>query len=306
MRILLVNPPLAECGVHQYGVRLSNVLGHSPQHQVFYSHAASLEGLSGAAAVIQPDVILYNWIDIIGGYLAGAPFRSLAKYHVLIYHDCSVNEAHWDAILFSDPTMPTRGKWFPIGRPLAEWANCHPAPIPTTVPKIGVNGLVGAWASLAVAQILREFSEAVIRLHLPPAIYIDPLGNMAREAAQNCRRMAGARPGIQFEISHEFLDQEGLMDWIGRNDLNVYIRDVPPGARGVSSVLDCAIAARRPVAVNGNPMFRHVFGLDPSIQVEHNSLRTIMANGIKPLLPLYEKWSAESVCSQVDKVISSL
>jgi hypothetical protein len=304
MKILFVNTVQPECGVHQYGVRLADILKHNPKLIFFYSHAASLEQLSGEAAAIQPDVILYNWIDLIGGYLAAAPFRSLAKYHVLVYHDCSVNEELWDAILMSDRTMPQHGKWFPIGRPLAEWSNFRPAAAPTTVPKIGVNGLVGAWADSAVARILLEFSEAVIRLHLPPAAHADPRGIRARDTAECCRRMAAARPGIQFEISHEFFNQEELMDWIGRNDLNVYIR--PFGGSGVSSVLDCAIAARRPVAVNGNPMFRHVFGLEPSIQVEHNSLRTIMANGIAPLLPLYKEWSPARICAQVDHVLGSL
>ena len=108
------------------------------------------------------------------------------------------------------------------------------------------------------------------------------------------------------EVCHDFLSTYNLLRWLRQNDLNVYMRDLPPTWRGVSSVLDPALAARRPIAVNLCTAFRHVHNLNPSICAEHNSLPTILENGIRPLEPIYQEYAPHRVRAQVEDVVCGL
>lgn len=299
-RVLFVNTAEPRCGVHSYGENLFCVLCNSKRYEFAYTFCRDEAELKGTASD-DTEAIIYNHSPNIGGWMSGFPFRAYARHHVAVYHDGHINHEALDAVLFSDPTMPQYANWYPIGRPLPNWT-------PIVVPKgerpvIGVNGFMGAWAILAVRQILHEFHDCVLRLHLPSAAYGDADGAQAEMQLQACKNLAACRPGVTLDVQRDFMPMGGLLSWLSRNDLNVYVRDLPPKWRGVSSVLDPALAVRRPIAVNLCTAFRHVHGLNPSICIEHNDLRTILQNDISPLLPLYKAWAPETVRGQVEDVL---
>lgn len=303
IRVLFVNPPNPQCGVHQYGLNLYSALHRSEKYWVEIAHAGRPSDLHVAETEFKPDCFIFNYhhgIPEISWYSTYARSR----VSLVAYHDAAIDEDAYRAILFSDPTMPQHGKWYPIGRPVplvpAPQPNEHSGP-----PIIGVNGFMGAQAQSAVIQILTEFSGCVIRLHLPFATYGDSAGQHAKSIAAQCSALVSSHPEFSIQIDHEFLSAQDLILWLQGNDLNVYVRKVPT-YRGISSVLDYAMAAQRPVAINSHAMFRHLHGLNPSIQIEHNSLRTIMENGIKPYRHLLDEWSPQSICSQVEKILDSV
>jgi hypothetical protein len=47
-------------------------------------------------------------------------------------------------------------------------------------------------------------------------------------------------------------------------------------------------------------------GINPSICVEDNSLKTIIDNGFGPLIPLYEKYSPANVCHDFENIIKKV
>lgn len=302
IRVLFVNTPEPRCGVHQYGRRLFEVLKPSEKIEFFYRAPESLVELSDFTSKVIPHVFIFNWIDGIGGFLRGAPF-GLGKA-ISIFHDGWIDQSRWDAILFSDPTMEQNGKWFPIGRPLPTWEMKEPKA--HAVPWIGVNGFLGAWATIAVRKILEEFKTAHIRLHLPYATYGDPDGARAQQTFRDCVRLSTGYPGIEFSGQFTFKTEPELLDWLSQNDLNVYMRDLPPVWRGVSSVLDLALACGRPIAINRCVAFRHFFECCPSICVEHNSMRKIIENGDVPIRPLRVRWEPERVRIEVESLIGLL
>jgi len=86
------------------------------------------------------------------------------------------------------------------------------------------------------------------------------------------------------------------------NDLNVFpYAELPQ--KGVASSMDMALSVRRPVAVTRTYMFRHVYHVQPSICVEDLSLKEIMANGTKPLEPLYKMWNKENFVKEFEDII---
>lgn len=306
MRVLFVNPTEEKCGVYQYGVNLFETLRESKAHRYSIVRPHSRAQLADHAAYFMPDAIIYNWAPGIGGWLAHAPF-GMANKELAVYHDGGISE-RFDAVLFSDPTATRFSNWYPIGRPIPTYTDRQPrgSHPEGEGPHIGVNGFLGAWSPLAVSRIVRDFERCVIRLHLPSATYGDPSGKMADAQARQCQYIVSAQPGIRLEISHEFLPMADLLRWLSLNDLNVYMRDLPPAWRGVSSVLDCALAVRRPIAVNRCVAFRHVHNLTPSICVEDNSLKTILANGTAPLEPLYAAWAPEKIRAQVEACLADV
>lgn len=296
---LFINYPEPACGVAQFGRNLWQILKDSQEIEWHYAEPQTVGELRTVAAFPEPDFILYNWQSGQGGFLAGAPFDWLSAKQYLVYHDNDVDESRWSGILFSDPDMPSHGKWHSIGRPIPKY--CAPLPNKNSQFTVGCNGFLGAWADEVVKRVMQEFEAVRIRLLLPYSAYCDPNGDKARAMAERCRAMVKGTD-IALNISHNFLEQSQLLDWLAANDLNCYIRPLN-NWRGVSSAPDCALAVRKPMAVNCCQAFRHLHNLQPSIVVDESSLMDIIGNGLSPLVKLYSAWSPENIRKDVETVL---
>jgi hypothetical protein len=304
MRALFLQNPVETCGVYAYGRNLYNILSESQRIHWSLLEPSSMPEI--IEAVGKCEVCLVNYQAGIGGILASAPFEGPHK-NVLVYHDLAIHECDWDRILFSDPTMKAGEKWVPIGRPLPAASELPPMDTPKdwSRPLIGVHGFIGGWSDQVVHQVMKEFEVATIRLSLPYATYGDATGHLARSMVDRCRSMVN-KSGIRLEVSHHFMPQPELISWLKANDLNCYIRPPDMHWRGVSSAPDCAIAARRPLAVNKCSAFRHLHKLSPSICVEDSSLWEIIGNGLSPFAKVYSDWSPERIREQVEEVLLNL
>lgn len=303
MKCLFCNTTEKACGVHQYGENLYRILNWEGSDIEWDLLEASKE--PPILDLMRYDVVLYNWQGLIDSWMSKAPFNLFNTKQVLCYHDLGVNhETYWDAIIFSDPTVASHGRWHHIGRPIPEYTPII-NPLNMTRPIVGVHGFVGAQADQVVSRVMGEFEEATVRLHLPFSPFCDPDGNYASAMAERCRKLTELS-GVKVLISHEFLSPRDLLDWLCQNDINCYFRDINQGWRGVSSAPDMALAVRKPLAVNRCNAFRHLHGLTPSICVEDSSLMDIIKNGLNPLVPIYQRWSPEVIRNQVEDVLYSV
>lgn len=300
MKIMFVNSSEPRCGVAQYGVNLSRAI--AAVHPLDYVTFESADHFCAALPVFRPDVVIYNWQQGIGGWMAGAPFPIGNVKQVFVFHDLDARFNDFDAVLFSDPTMKPHDNWHPIGRPLRPPVN-HPHP-GGEVPIVGINGFIGAWAIHTIKQAASEFEYCHIRMHLPFAQFGDSDGRQATSSARQCIE---AMPRyFTWEVSHEFMGWDDLIRWLSGNHVNCYLRDTGMNWRGVSSATDAAMCARRPMAINACNAFRHLHDCSPSIMVEHTPIQEIIRNGLTPLGPKYAAYSQETVGGQVMKVLESL
>lgn len=302
MKVLFVNSREPRCGVHQYGRNLYYVMAVNADHSVSYATFSYESELRDQCSRVKYDVIIYNWQAGIGGWMGGAPFDGLKAKQVLAYHDLEANFAKFDAILFSDPTMQPHDNWHPIGRPVRGKLNFPPIQGSTIC--IGINGFIGAWASNVVAQAIKEYDRCHIRMHLPYAVYGDAGGDLARKSEQECRAMLPK--GFTMEVNNYFLEWDELMHWLSGNHINCYLRNEHVNWRGVSSSLDAALCAGRPIAINRCNAFRHFFDCDPSVLINDRPLKDIVASGLAPLIKKHEEYSAERVSNQVFAVLEKL
>jgi hypothetical protein len=306
MKALFIQNPVKNCGVFSYGHNLYQILHDSTAMEWHYCEPETIEQLTASESNVKPDVMVYNYSSLIGGVLLGAPFPFRSK-QVLVFHDCHVDESKWDLILFSDPRMTEQGKWKKIGRPIPAYRPVGSHRVHKDFPKpiVGVHGFIGAWSDQVVHRVLKEFEFATVRLSLPYARYGDSDGAAARTMADRCKNMVKGS-GVRLDVSHEFIPQQELIEWLHANDLNCYIRPADTPWRGVSSAPDMALAAMRPLAINRCAAFRHLFDLKPSICIEDNSLFDIIGNGLGPTVPLKVQWSPETIRNEVEATIASV
>ena len=92
------------------------------------------------------------------------------------------------------------------------------------------------------------------------------------------------------------------MNWLAGNSVNCFFYDEFRG-RGISSVIDFALSARRPIAISHSNMFRHIKDASPTILIEQSSLKKIIANGIDPLRPFLDRWNDVDLTAGYDNAI---
>jgi hypothetical protein len=153
-------------------------------------------------------------------------------------------------------------------------------------------------------KIQEEFDEAIFRLHIPCSFYGDPNGDSARQRVAEVQQII-TKPGIKIEASYDFLSDEEIVKWLNNNTVNCYFYDYLENS-GIASSPDYAISARRPIAINNSRMFINLHDLTPSIEIEKNSLKQIIENGITPLLPIYEKYKPQNVVCDYENVCDIL
>ncbi len=203
--------------------------------------------------------------------------------------------------VMGDPTLRESPYVFTTGRLIDAYDNRKPLP---AVPTIGSLGFAvpskGFWKLISAVQ--EEFDEAVVRINIPPNGIIDREAQAARAYADECRRWLW-KPGVKLEITHEFFDREGMLDFLASNTLNAFLYDYLPKA-GISSTPDHALAVRRPVAISRSIMFRHLHRLDPPITFEDTTFAALIRNGTRPFDHLLREWSAEGMRLRYEAILS--
>lgn len=296
MKVIFVNSRQERCGVHQYGLRLFKILQKSQKLECRYvvSPDSHFSGELDWA-----EVVIYNQHPGIHNAVSKAPF-GLNCREIGIFHEAGAGE-RFKELIFSDPTRASVDGFYAIGRPLPDWKviphvsrkNCDEI-------VVGVNGLCGAWCTTMIAHVASQLPECRVRMALPPSDHVDPSGVHSQMLADSCGDILGNPRKL--EITYDFMDEPSLLAWMSENDINCYIRPSLP-SHGISSILDLALAVRRPIAINRHPMFRHLHDCKPSICVEDTSMRDIVGNGLSPLIPHYERNSNERVLSELESIL---
>jgi SAM-dependent methyltransferase len=142
-----------------------------------------------------------------------------------------------------------------------------------------------------LCQLVNEqFDVARVRINIPKHDRAEFSSQEAfDEIVSRCLR-AITKSNIRLDITDKFMGEEELIAFLAESSINAFAYERE--SEGISSCIDYALAARRPIAVNGSPMFRHVHGLNPSIRFDKRSLAEIAGHGFAPLVPVQEQCSA--------------
>ena len=309
--VLFVSHPQKQCGVYQFGRNVATALNDSVRYRYLYRECADKNELMTAIRREEPAAVVYNY------YFTTLPWLTeditgpaLSMPQIGIFHEVTQTKADaagtelFDYFIAPDPTLVLNNpRVFKTGRLVPEYTNKLPKPEILTVGCFGF-GTMGKGFDRVITEVQREFDDAVIRLHMPFAAFGDADGSNAVAFAKLCRELI-VKPGIELRITHEFLTQDKLLDFLGSNSINCFFYTEISG-RGISSVIDLALAVRRPIAISRNSMFRNLDNVRPSICIEESSLRQILFQGVEPLAPYAEKWSKENLIRDYDYAITQI
>ena len=312
------------CGIGIRGKLTTDILtnNNSEKYNFLIAFIDSNDELENFILNNNPSIIIYNYHSITTPYLNDPYLRN--KYnniiHVMIHYDILQSDIDnfnsnkfldFNNIITDNDKLIARNKEnknvFIVSRSIPFSKNIITyTPRIDEIPIIGFQGFGFPHKGITriAHQIQNEFDEAVFRLHIPYSYYGDPNGNQARERIEEVRNII-TKPGIRVEVSNEFLSDEEIIEWLNENTINCYFYDYLEDS-GIASSPDYAIAAFRPIAVNNSRMLINLHNLSPSIEIEYNSLKQIIENGITPLIPLYEKYSNKNVIKDYENICDIL
>lgn len=310
----------SHCGVGIRGKLLCDALLETCKtYTIIPCYVDNNKNLELAIQEHTPVVIIYNFHNGATPWLIDPTLR--LKYenikHVMIHYDVTqdmINEFTpknrkyymFDALLCDNDTLDATHNTSVFIMP-----RCLPV---TTrelntekhdIPWIGYQGF--GFETKGISQIaqhvVREFDEALIRLHMPCSYFMDPHGTRARQRVHEVQSIIVHKPGIHLNVSFEYKSDDELIYWLSENDVNCYFFDNLPGS-GIASSPDYALAARKPIAIKQSHMLRHMWGL--GINIEKHSLREIISKGITPLEGLYTRYKREYIGRDVEAMCDKL
>ena len=331
--VLFVTHGKKKCGVYEFGKNVFNAVKVSSLFHFVHLECDSLQDLVSGIDAHKPGVVIYNYHPSVMPWLCTKVSKGLYRNNITQINAIQVGVIHeitqgvadaatayrnkyvlgssakrlnslFDYYIAADPSLLLKNPFvFKTGRLLPAYT---PTPVSNPVFTIGSFGFATpnkGFENLA-RKVKSEFDKAVIRLNIPPADFGDPEGKAAAGIEQSCRQIL-AGTGIELHVSHDYLSDKDILDFLAGNDMNVFLYEDRKG-RGISSATDYAIASRRPVAVSDCLMFRHLLSRFPFINAEKKSLKEIHALGFTPFENLISEWDAETMKWEYERILKAV
>jgi len=316
--ILIVSHKEKQCGIYQYGVDIAEALQKSSHYSFIYAECSNQEELHYTVIKTSPAAIIYNYYSATMPWLTN---RITWRYYSIpqlgIMHEVTQEEADkvthelfdyqllFDYHLCPDPTLvENKPIVFKTRRLIQPYINSQSVPDIVTIGSFGF-GFSDKGFERLLGVVQEEFDQAKIVLHLPFNDIVDKQGQQhAIETANRCRSIV-SKPGIQLFINHEFLSKQQLLNFLASNTLNAFFYDTCK-YRGISKVIDYALAVQRPIAITNSGLFRHISSTTPSICIENSSLKQIIQNGISPLVKFNNEWSEANFILSYENIFKEI
>jgi hypothetical protein len=297
------------------GSLLADVLKEHPIYNVEVLYTDSQFETMAKIKTFDPKVIIFNYHPGVNPWMAQLPVREFYPHikSLCIVYDNTQNIAEtwnpnsskvWQYMLTYDNFVKETDYVFPTTHILPRGPS---KPYEEKdIPVIGWQGFPAPWKGVPriAYAVQREFDEAIIRLHMPDGFFTEPKNVHGPEIVAQVKSII-TKPGIKLEVSNDWMDEQGIIDWLGQNTINCYFYDYLENA-GMSGSIDYALAARRPIAITKSFQFKTYWNLNPTIIVDELSLKQIITNGITPLEPMYKKFTREQLWDDYTKIFERL
>ncbi len=280
-RVLFVSHKEKRCGVHEYGISIAEALKKSKKYLFIYDECSNRRDFWGTVGRVAPSAIIYNYYPSTLPWLKKKVLKEVDVPNLGIMHEVtqraadSANTRLFNYHIAPDPTLVLNNPIvFKTGRLIPAYINRFTPPKVTTIGSLGFASVGKGFERLVIA-VQEEFDEAVIRLHIPSGDFVP---TDAKQVARRCQELI-VKDGVKLVVTHEFMERNQLLDFLAQNTLNAFFYEKLEG-RGISSTIETALAVRRPIAVTGSSMFRHVLSNRPShaaptICIEPNGKRAM-------------------------------
>jgi hypothetical protein len=231
--------------------------------------------------------------------------RGFGVVQILLVHNVNYS-TFFDYYLHQNPDYDDDDKNFAICRPLFDYNSKSIENI--DVLKIGSFGF--GFRVKYFDEICRVINEQLydrnveIRLHLTHSHFCENANDIQGIKHECLSRITS--PNIKLTMTHEFLTDIEMLDFLSENDLNIFFYQDYPSYNGISSTIDYALSVQKPIAICKSRMFSHIMNVEPSICVEDTYLLDIINNGFIPLEEKYKKWTNSKFIDRIEKIIGEV
>lgn len=300
-KILFVNSTEPQCGIHQFGKRTANLIKDSTKYEFLYLVTDNWNTLIQTVFTYDIKAVIFNYYPATMPWISHGLLNMLELPKLALYHELPITG--FDYYIHLDPTFFESGNRFTTGRPLFEYNKTWALPPIPTVGSFGF-GFHNKGYHKIVQQVQEEFDDAIVRFHIPYAHFGDEYGQSATEIGNYCKSIVH-KPGIRVEVTHHFMDDEQVLDFLAQNTINCFFFDNMYG-RGISSSIDYALSVKRPIATTNTWMFRHIRNAYPTITIDNAPLKWIIDNGNTPLEPYQQMWSKENLIKDYERILDNV
>lgn len=301
--VLILNHWQKSCGVQQFGRRVWDLVKDSKSVNYIYREVEDRNLFLKYVNEFHPDIILYNWHHGTMSWLSESDVSGLKDIkHYFIYHEEHTRNLYNKYLFFGDYDFSGGNKFGDkkalLPRPLLKYDGEYPKNDIITIGSFGFGFWNKGYHTLT--KLVNEtFDKAVLNFHMPYSFFGDPQKKQTREVEAECRRLS-TNPDIKLNITHEFLDDAGVLKFLAGNDINIFLYG--ENGEGISSVVDYALSVKRPIAISDSKMFRHIAKDD--IILRGQSIKDILDKGIEPTQEFYDKWNPNKFQIEMDNAIN--
>ena len=308
MNIFVVNHSVENCGVYQYGKRVGKILEKSKKINFMYLEIDTEEEFRKQLSTYSPEIIIYNYLSGTMPWMNEILAQELREFGIvqmLLVHNVNYS-TFFHYYLHQNPDYTDDDKNFAICRPLFDYDSKSIEN--TDVLKIGSFGF--GFRVKYFDEICRVVNEQLydrnieIRLHLTHSHFCEN-SNDIQGIKQECLSIITS-PNIKLTMTHDFLTDIEMLDFLSQNDLNIFFYQDYPSYNGISSTIDYALSVQKPIAICKSRMFSHIMNVEPSICVEDTYLLDIINNGFIPLEEKYKKWTNSKFIDRIEKIIGEV
>lgn len=300
MNILFLNSKHVQCGIYQYGKRVCDILKNTENVNYMYHELNSVkEYYKVLNDTLKQNIILhcivYNYHGNTMEWLNSNVIQKRIK-NIGIYHEGPIYSNTFNYVIDIKNVEKTKYIPRPIYENIEEIVN---NPINSNdfiksyqdsgIPIFGSFGFgFNSKGFEKIVQLINmQYDNAIIKLVIPIAHFdISPQTNTIIE---KCKKN-NIKSGIILLITTDFFTNEQIVTFLHSNTMNIFMYDILNG-KGLSSSIDYALSAKKPIGISNSDMFKHIYRDD--ICIYNVSVEECMNNYAKYSDELLEKNSNE-------------
>jgi hypothetical protein len=314
--VLFINHKVKNCGIHQYGKRLFNILQKSRKINYIY---AELENIGDYYAFLHGNknnnvvAIIYNYCEATLPWLTSLNIQKIAT-NIGLHHE-NTSMVFFDVVIQIYDEDENK---FSIPRPLfenvdeilaneREFQNAENIEFikkhQETINDIPIFGSFGfgfenKGFEKIISYVNAQYDNAIIKFVIPTA-HFDPEPYRALLMKNNCLNVA-KKVGIQVLISNQFFSTGEILSFLKSNTMNIFMYDTMVG-RGPSSTIDYAVSVKNPIAISDSYMFRHIYQDD--ICLYKNNIQYCLEHSQNHINHFLEKNSNQNLIKKMDTIV---
>ena len=320
--IFFLNHKKNQCGVYQYGKRVSEILKKSDDICYVYFELETIEEyqeiLKNSSSLFKNLIgIIYNYHAVTMQWLNNNTIQKNVK-NIGIPHE-SNDMQMFDIVCNIDCTAKDTLNSISLPRPIYENIdNILSKHIYSTnkirefieyneenIPIFGSFGFGfdSKGFDKIVNLINKNYDKAIIKFVIPTAFFdSNSREQTIIDTALKCRN-ENTKSSIKLMITHDFFSNEDILKFLHTNTMNMFEYDYMH-QRSISSVIDYALSVKRPLGISNSCMFRHIYS--DKICLSVTPINRCLIDSVEYCSSFLEKYSNKNLIDKFKYIVNIL